>query len=462
LQKEVSVTFDPLNSSYLLYVGQRYVNALSTFSGIGMDASGNVYISGFLHPVGVKTNTALIAKLDSAGRVLWAKQFPPTTYGSVLTDIRVLANGNLVVGGAIGDASAPSVTGIVLVLSPNGDLVKTFFYQGTGGTKSPVISDLDVDQNGNAFIIGSFAVNPDMDLDRFIAKIDLNTGAVLWQLGDTIANSSADQTRDQVQVGLKRVRVDNSGSVYVNGLMYGYNADPSQGYVGQYMPINHLTKIAANGTESWTVDYGRQSLALLVTQDGNVAIGGQLVSQGLAPQFVAKFSPAGQLVTARVFGAATGENGGLVTGLSERSDGTLIASGLTIDSSGKAFGAVTSVDLSSGTPWSLRYTRTKNDAFMVDHLETPANKIWFPATTTAPDGYTSLMVRLDDASSQSNCSECFYVTGGTFATPAAVAVPASLNLTAPLPYTAPGFNGISGPVSAPFELLDLQMTPEVQ
>ncbi len=174
-----------------------------TAGGITTNAAGSIFITGSftgstvnfggitLNSVG--NSDVLIAKLDSAGNVQWAKGFGSTS-GDGGTGIATDAQGNVLVTGANAvkpitfDTVALNGDVFLVKLDPNGNLL--WAREGVASDNQMVYTmDLTIDDADNATMVGSFAsptltfgshvVNSAGDYDIFIAKYN-SAGTPLW------------------------------------------------------------------------------------------------------------------------------------------------------------------------------------------------------------------------------------------------------------------------------------------
>lgn len=235
------------------------------------DAAGNVYVTGEIEGTAMfgsvsvaghnGTNDIFVAKYDTDGNLLWAKY-----YGGWSDDkarsIAIDAAGNSYITGEIkGTATFGSTT-----LNTNGGSEDIFVAKldqsgnavwavRAGGPMDEGGKGIKVDANGNIYVAGFFGGTADFGsnnltapngfFDMFIAKYD-NAGNVLW------VNHAGDDWDDVAWA----IALDNSGNAYVTG---EFNAAPMFGST-------------------------------------------QLITQGNADVFIAKYNSAGQVQWAQRFG----------------------------------------------------------------------------------------------------------------------------------------------------------------
>ncbi|MBA2611440.1 MAG: SBBP repeat-containing protein [Bacteroidetes bacterium] len=221
---------------------------------IALDASGNVYTTGYfsgsadLDP-GVATanatssglNDIFISKLDGAGNFVWAKNM-----GGSLNDIAfsmtIDATGNIYTAGTFGGnpdmdpgagsfslASNGSNDVFISKLTGAGNFV---WAKSFGGTTADYVYSVDTDPSGNVYTAGYFQGTVDFDpgvatnsitsagnYDIFISKLD-GSGNFIW------ANSMGGTMRDYAY----SLAVDASGNIYTTGWFEGVaDLDPGNG-----------------------------------------------------------------------------------------------------------------------------------------------------------------------------------------------------------------------------------------
>lgn len=220
-----------------------------------------------------------ISKLDAAGNFVWAK-----TIGSTSSDrgdgITVDASGNVYTTGyfslttdfdpGVGTytlAAAGNTDIFVIKLDPSGNFVLAGNMGGTGTADAGTA--IEVDASGNIYTTGYFSSSADFDpgpavvtlnaagnREIFVSKLN-SSGAYVW--AKKIGGTSIDEGY--------AIKVDAGGNVYTTGSFDGtvdfdpgsavYNlATPSPG------PFTHdifLSKLDQNGDFVWAVDMGGSS-----------------------------------------------------------------------------------------------------------------------------------------------------------------------------------------------------------
>ncbi|MBZ5536630.1 MAG: DUF6531 domain-containing protein [Acidobacteriia bacterium] len=123
---------------------------------IKVDGAGNVYVAGrmsshCLGDHGACDFDALLLKLSADGNLLWNKTWRGSSGYDTATGLAFEGNGNLVVSGVV-DMSSSFSTAMFLRYDPNGNLLSSKSWGGNVGVNS---SSLGLDQSGNIFIAGS-------------------------------------------------------------------------------------------------------------------------------------------------------------------------------------------------------------------------------------------------------------------------------------------------------------------
>ena len=324
---------------------------------IAIDATGNVYTTGYFSGIadfdpnaGVANLASVggsqdifVSKLDASGNFVWAKAMGGTSL-DLVNSIVVDATGNVYTTGffqGVADfdpnasvANLASVGGsqdiFVSKLNANGNFV---WAKAMGGTGFDVANSIAVDAIGNVYTAGYFSGTADFDpnagvanltsagsQDIFVSKLDAS-GNFVWAkaMGGTsfdVANSIA---------------VDASGNVYTTGFFAGTtDFDPNAGVVNLTSIANSsdifVSKLNASGNFVWakamcgTDSDIANSIAVDVT--GNVYTAGyfnttadfdpnagvvNLTSAGGYDIFVSKLDASGNFVWAKAMGGTSND-----------------------------------------------------------------------------------------------------------------------------------------------------------
>lgn len=317
-------------------------------SGMSVDPSGNVYLAGnfqgtadfdpsasALNLTSAGGQDAYIAKLDSSGNLVWAKQLGGTL-SDVARNVTVDGSGNVfVVGGFQGTAdfdpsagvasytTAGSQDGYVWKLDASGNYVWAKYF---GGSSIDHAVWIDLGSNGAIYVAGFFLGTADLDpgagtanftaavQDAYVLKLDAS-GNYVWAKVFTgpsakLANALA---------------LDSADNVYITGSFQGaVDFDPSASTVnvtavgGQ---DGYIAKLDALGNYVWALSLGGSSsdAGYAVTTDsaGNVIVDGifqgtvdfdpgagtaNATSAGAQDGYVWKLSGSGSYVWSRQIG----------------------------------------------------------------------------------------------------------------------------------------------------------------
>lgn len=317
-------------------------------SGIAVDGSGNVLLSGYFLMAGlttpaltlVGTRDAFAIKLDADGASLWAKNFGGS--GAQMTDAAIAADGsdNVYLGGYFQNANlttpALAKTGTIdafaLKLDAGG---ATTWAKGFGGVVAggtAYVTASAVDAAGNTYVagyfngvtypLGSVTLTRIGSRDGFAAKLD-TTGAVVWakNFGGSGAEASA--------LG---IALAASGGVVVSGHFTSANlTTPALTRIGNRDAF--ALKLDSGGATVWAKNFGGSGAtaygnAVAVDGSGNVFVGGHFLSAdlttpaltriGLQDAFAIKLDGAGASLWAQRFGGS----GAQATGAAIAADGS--------------------------------------------------------------------------------------------------------------------------------------------
>jgi hypothetical protein len=237
---------------------------------VAVDASGNVYVTGFTEGALVGDGTGsfdvFVRKYDPSGDVIWTDQF-----GTLSIDraygLAVDGSGNVYVAGQTGDlleeegAHYGIDDGFVRKYTPNGKVVWTRQF---GSDSSDIVYALAVDASGNSYVVGrtdgvvgsaSFGSS-----DAFLRKYDPD-GELLWS---TQWGGSPSTSWDEANA----VAVDSDGNIYVAGMTDGVVTGISN-YGGRDVFVK---KFSAAGLTTVTTQFGTSSddyvEAVVVSEDG--------------------------------------------------------------------------------------------------------------------------------------------------------------------------------------------------
>lgn len=317
-----------------------------------LDASGNVYTTGYFHNTvdfdpgagtanltapGVSPNI-FVQKMDPSGNFLWAKSFGGE-FGDFTYDISIGPDGNVYTTGhfvgtadfdpGTGTTELTSVGGLdifVQKMDPSGNFLWAKVFGGTGWDESRSIS---TDNAGNVYITGQFEGTADFDpgvgtmnltaagnRDIFVQKLD-PSGNFIW------AKSFGGTDFD----GGLSLSVDAAGNVYTTGYHQGTaDLDPSEG-VDEYSSAGFkdifIQKMDASGNFLWAKTFGgtasEEGVSIALDAQDNIVATGQfggtidfdpgdgvvnITATGALSTFVLKLDGAGDFLWAKEFGGS--------------------------------------------------------------------------------------------------------------------------------------------------------------
>jgi len=275
---------------------------------VTVDGNGNVYVAGAVNGAfgGASggTSDAFVRKFDAKGVMLWAKQFG-TSADDQATGIAVDATGNVYVTGptygALEGANAGSSDGFLRKLDASGTTLWTRQF-GTVGPETP--KSLVVDGSGNAYIAGStYPTGGQGSGDPFVRKFD-SSGATVW------AKQFGGADEDEASA----VAVDSAGNVYVGGytsdLIPAANQGQRDAFVRKFDASGATLWTRQFGTaENDFVNAAR------VDSDGSLYVGGSTgarlgsASAGFDDAFVRKFDKNGTVLWTQQIGTVSSDYG---------------------------------------------------------------------------------------------------------------------------------------------------------
>ncbi len=310
-------------------------------SGIAVDASGNVYITGGFQGTarfgGISKTSAgnadiFVAKYSSAGALQWVQTAEGPSYDGG-RGIAVDVSGNVYItgyfyGGASFDgtfkASAGQVDIFVAKYNSSGVLQ---WVQTAGGASSDHGNSIAVDASGNVYIMGDFwgmvnfsgtSKTPTGNFNIFVAKYN-SAGSLQWV-------QTAGGTGD---FNGRCIAVDAIGNVYITGefagtASFGSTSKTSSGgadiFVAKYDPVGVAWAWVqtAGGT---SYDFGK---GIAVDASGNVYVTGSFqgtgsfggpsqTSAGDADIFIAKYNSSGTWQWGQTAGGTSVDVGNSIT-----------------------------------------------------------------------------------------------------------------------------------------------------
>ncbi len=245
---------------------------------IALDSSGNVYVTG--NETGFHTtNDFVTVKYNSAGVQQWVARGPEVSYNTTTT-LAMDASANIYVTGYSYETGYPDFVTVKYDSAGNQEWIAR--YNGPGGS-SNYPSGIALDQSGNVYVVGSVYSSGKY---TYATLKYSSSGVQEWVARyDGIGN-------DNHSINIV---MDASANIYVTG--YGWNANGSYDY--------ETVKYDSSGLRRWVALYDgpKGSLdyptAAALDDSGNVYITGQSYASATGHDFATvKYSSAGELLWA--------------------------------------------------------------------------------------------------------------------------------------------------------------------
>jgi hypothetical protein len=282
--------------------------------GVAVDSNNNVYITGYTRDDldgsgNAGGNDAFLAKYDSAGTIVWTKQLG-TSGSDIASGVAIDSSNNVyITGNTLGDlggsGNAGGADAFLAKYDSAGNIVWTKQLRTIGNDKAQGVA---VDSNNNVYITGY--TSGDLGgsgnagvFDAFLAKYD-SAGTIVWtkQLGSTKSEIAY------------MVAIDSNNNVYITGYTSGdLGGSGNAGFHDAF-----LVKYDSAGTIVWTKQLGITTYdatnSVAVDSNNNVYITGYTQGDlggsgnaGGADAFLAKYDSAGTIVWTKQLGTTTSD-----------------------------------------------------------------------------------------------------------------------------------------------------------
>jgi len=300
---------------------------------IAVDAGGNVLVTGYSHGLVTSYDFATI-KYSGAGVPLW------TNYGNAYArDVAVDSSGNVFVTGSSSDESGSASDWVTTAYSGAGAPLWTNSYNGPDRTRFDSGTGVAVDSNGNVFVTG------ESDGDYATIKYS-SAGVPLWT---NRYNGPGDYYDDRVT----DIAVDANGNVFITGSSIDYNL-----FVGDFVTIAY----SSTGDALWTNRFNRSdggendgASAIVVDASGNVIVTGTSYGSETSYDFATiKYSGAGMPLWTNLYNGPDNDWDG-ASDIAVDSIGNVFVTGTSIGADG--FGDYATIAYSgAGVPlWTNRF-----------------------------------------------------------------------------------------------------------
>jgi hypothetical protein len=278
--------------------------------GVSADDMGNIYVVGdtagtFAGPSSGQSD-AFVSKYDSAGALLWSRQFG-TAGRDVAWDVDVRQDQIYLAGATEGAVSIPNPTGfydaIVRSYDAGGGLGWT---SQRGGNSNQVWEGIAIGRDGDVYLAGQTD-------DGFpVGSSSGNGGIIVSKMDDNGVTKWIKEVGTPTIEFITDVTVDGLGNLYLSGSTAGSWGGATLGGYDAF-----VTKFDANGALAWTTKFGSPSndaaKSLVSDELGNVYVSGSTdgnidgTNAGFSDAIVGKLDSAGNFLWMRQFGTAAGD-----------------------------------------------------------------------------------------------------------------------------------------------------------
>lgn len=326
-------------------------NSFDEAHAIAVDASGNVYVTGWSYGTATSGYDYATVKYNSAGVQQWASRYNNSTNGTdEAWDVAVDNAGNVFVTGT-SDGSGSNSAATTIKYNTAGTQQWAKRYDGAGGgidVAYAIVLDASF-----VYITGYSYVSTGNDFNYVTVKYDpAGTGSQVWASGYNGTDSKYDEARD--------ITVDGSGNVYVTGYSQTavltnydyatvkYNSSGVQQWVKRY-----------NGTGN---DYDKAN-AIKLDAANNVIVTGRSIGISPAAEDIVtiKYTNAGtQQWLNRYNGLSNGFDEGKA--LATDADGNIYVAGISFTAGSSNDFATIKYDSTGAQQWLTLYNGTGNSS----------------------------------------------------------------------------------------------------
>lgn len=192
-------------------------------TGIAVDASGNIYVTGTTVSIGAGLADLILLKFSSVGNLLWQRVWGGTA-GDFGTGVALDPLGNIYVTGRTGSSGAGGTDALLLKFDPGGTLLWQKVWGGSNGDEGDGVA---VDSSGNIYITGRTLSLTSATYMTFLLKF-YPGGSLTWQ-----------KVWDGSSEGLG-VTTDRGGNVYVTGSVGRLSSSANDAFILEFDPLGGL------------------------------------------------------------------------------------------------------------------------------------------------------------------------------------------------------------------------------
>ncbi|KKN55784.1 hypothetical protein LCGC14_0578910 [marine sediment metagenome] len=250
--------------------------------GIAIDSTGNVFVTGRA------LSKIFIRKYDSSGNLLWAKTWGAAWAPKIALD----ASGNAFITGSTDSYGAGSSDAFILKLDSSGNQLWVKIW---GGSERDLGIEISLDYLGNAFILGRTLSYGAGSEDVFLLKYN-STGNLLWDR--TWGGSSHDYAND--------ITLDASGNAFITGTTWSYGTGPTDAFLLKFDSSGNL-----QWDKTWGGSGGESGWEIAIDDSGYVYIAGETSSYGAGYEdaFLLKYDSSGNLQWDKTWGGSANDYG---------------------------------------------------------------------------------------------------------------------------------------------------------
>jgi hypothetical protein len=206
---------------------------------IKVDAAGDSYVTGYSW--GQFANYATV-KYDTGGNQIWARRYAGG-FGELATEVEVDSQGNVYVTGYSGhDVSGDAEDFLTVKYSPTGEQMWVNRYDTPPGDRNDQAHEMEINAAGDVIVMG---LSDDfITAYTVVQKIDGASGTTAWTKN---VNIVADQDLEDSPFAMK---LDQAGNIILAGHIYDYFNDNHDAYVA---------KFDTQGVRQWSKIYDGQA-----------------------------------------------------------------------------------------------------------------------------------------------------------------------------------------------------------